>query len=177
MSTNPRPRAGPVRRVVWASLLVVAALAAGLVQPAHATVLPGHHQLVNQWSHECLTVVDGLQHNGAEVRIDRCRDALHQRWQKVPASTSPWREIGLVQLQAQHSGKCLSVQGPGRGANVVQDVCESRFDQLWMVVPSANGYSKLQMFLPGGMCLDKAGGDVTIWDCWDTDWQRWTSLG
>lgn len=173
------PRAGRTGRpALWTLLVTVATLVLGLAPPASANIADGFHQVLNRQSRECLTVVGGAGQAGAEVRVDDCTDGMHQRWQPLPASSSPWREIGLKQLQVQHSGLCLTVQGTGFGANVVQDSCRPDDpSQLFLVSHVSSGYSRLQLFFAGGMCLDKAGGDVTLWSCWDPWWQQWTSLG
>src|SRR4051812_29560979 len=113
------------------------AMASGLVvaaSHASATVLPGPHQLQNRQSHECLDVTGARTYNGAEVKIWRCVNEANQRWTPTTPGT-------YTQLQVEHSGKCLSIQGVHSNANVVQDVCEGRGDQLWLVVPYADGYS------------------------------------
>ncbi|WP_245700183.1 RICIN domain-containing protein [Geodermatophilus siccatus] len=164
-------------------MLVVAALVAatlGAASPASATVLPGFHQLMNRQSAECLDVTGAARYNGAEVRVWRCVGASNQLWQPVATSGS-----SLVQLQVQHTGKCLTIQGEAvRGANIVQDVCVGSSDQLWNITPAPDGWSEVRSLLQdviGGstvpMCLDKAGSDVTVWPCHSGWWQHWNSLG
>jgi hypothetical protein len=155
--------------------VLLGGLAVASAGQASATILPGSHQVMNRQTAECLDVTGAASWNGAEVKIWRCVNAGNQRWQPIDGVGS------ARQLQVEHTGKCLSVQGNSRGANVVQDVCEARPDQLWFVRYRAAGYSQLiSAMVPSSgreLCLDKAGGDVTVWDCHNGWWQQWQSLG
>jgi hypothetical protein len=149
--------------------LVLGGLIVGAPGPASAAE-SAPRQLMNRQSKECLDVTGAAGWNGAEVRIWRCVGAGNQRWQLTDGGFAP-------QLRVAHSGKCLTIQGPSvAGANIVQDLCENRPEQRWFMMPSFDGYSLL-MNPASGLCLDKAGGDVTVWDCWSPWWQHWQWLG
>jgi hypothetical protein len=170
---------------------VLAATVLASATPASATVLSGRHQLMNRESSECLDVTGAAGWNGAEVKIWRCVGQANQKWEPKPID----KDANLFQLQVEHTGKCLSYQGDLAtgaviypGANVVQDDCrEGATNQLWKVRSGPNGWSYIETLAryPGGghpaeakpLCLDKAFGDVTIWDCHDGKWQQWQSLG
>jgi hypothetical protein len=179
---GPRQSHSPFVKLVLHAFVVMTALAAATlcpVSPASATVLPGFHQLMNRQTAECLDVTGAATDNGTEVKIWRCVGAGNQLWQPVPVTGS------LVELQVQHTGKCLSIQGAAtRGANVVQDVCVGSPKQLWRITGAPDGWSEVRSLLQdviGGstvqMCLDKAGGDVTVWPCHSVWWEYWSSLG
>ncbi|MFE9023879.1 RICIN domain-containing protein [Streptomyces sp. NPDC007808] len=148
--------------------------------PASAGILPGYHQIMNHQSKECLDVTGAATYNGAEVKIWRCVNADNQRWSPEPVSN------GQSKLRVAHTGKCLSVQwsgSDGYGSNVVQDDCNDPRTSLWRFGDEGNGWSSIVTQRPdthGGplaMCLDKSGGDVTVWGCHSPWWQEWQSLG
>ncbi|MGW6128943.1 RICIN domain-containing protein [Cellulomonas sp. NPDC055163] len=162
-------RARAFRRVLGA-----AGVAAGLAllgaPTADATILPGVHQVMSRQSPgECLTVV-GVG-AGADVRIATCRNLPWQRWESVP---SPF---GGIQLRSEQSGLCIRVVGTWNDANVIQDTCDpNQLQQVWFVMSTDNGWSRIFSF-GAAKCLDKAGGDITVYDCHGGWWQQWQSLG
>ena len=168
-----------LRRIPMGALVATVAVPIALIAaplPASATILEGFHQVMNRQSKECLDVTGAATWNGAEVKIWRCVNHGNQRWRLIEGFGP------LKQLQVEHTGKCLSVQGRDEGSNVVQDVCENRTEQRWFVKAKSDGYSQLVAGFahpshPWDMCLDKAGGDVTVWPCHDGWWQQWQSLG
>ncbi|MGW0572141.1 RICIN domain-containing protein [Streptomyces tauricus] len=165
--------------VAATAVLVTGAPSAAAAAAAAAAILPGYHQIMNHQSKECLDVTGAAAYNGAEVKIWRCVNADNQRWAPEPVSN------GQFKLRVAHTGKCLSVQWSGNGywSNVVQDDCNSPDLSLWDFGDEGNGWSSITTQRPdayGGplvMCLDKSGGDVTVWHCHSPWWQEWQSLG
>ncbi|MFH8985470.1 RICIN domain-containing protein [Streptomyces varsoviensis] len=87
----------------------------------------------------------------------------------------------FVQLQAAHSGKCLTLaQGSlGNGANAVQSTCvDGLANQLFELVPTDSAAFEVRAE-HSGKCLEvenggtKAGSNVQQWWCTDGPQQRW----
>ncbi|MGW1199619.1 RICIN domain-containing protein [Streptomyces sp. NPDC002536] len=85
-----------------------------------------------------------------------------------------------VRLQAEHSGKCLTIENAriGTGANAVQQPCAEDLDsQIFKLRSSRSGTISVQA-KHSGRCLaaDRASRDVTQLWCSDGSEQRWQVL-
>jgi hypothetical protein len=159
-----------MRRLPLAFLAAAAVLVAA-PNTASAFISPGWHQIQNRQDPVCLAVTYPY-HNGAEVRTDNCQRGSTQQW---------IREGSTFRVQYP-AGKCLSVQWGtgywnGAGSNVVADVCAGA--TTWTLNDNSYAGTEIRTYSPTGhlMCLDKAGWDVTVWDCWGPYWQKWNSFG
>ncbi|GCD37773.1 beta-xylosidase [Streptomyces chrestomyceticus JCM 4735] len=95
----------------------------------------------------------------------------------APAASTP----AAVQLQAAHSGKCLTIAGGSfnNGANAVQSACVDGLDnQTFELVPAGGGTFEVRA-KHSGKCLEvrgagtAAGDNVWQWWCGEGDHQRW----
>ncbi|WP_414167719.1 RICIN domain-containing protein [Streptoverticillium reticulum] len=86
-----------------------------------------------------------------------------------------------VQLQAQHSGKCLTIANGSlrNGGNAVQSTCDDGLDnQLFELTPTGSATFTLRA-KHSGKCLEiedrdtKAGANAQQWWCVDAPQQRW----
>ncbi|WP_274913542.1 RICIN domain-containing protein [Streptomyces sp. WZ-12] len=90
-------------------------------------------------------------------------------------------QTSVVQLQAAHSGKCLTIaDGSFRnGANAVQSTCTDGADsQLFELVPTGSATFEVRA-KHSGKCLEvensgtQAGANVQQWWCVDGSQMRW----
>ena len=157
----------------------VTAAALILVGVAPATAgIDGTHQILNRQDPSCLTVFDAKDYDNADVGVQGCVNAAHQRWTTEALAT------GGVRLKVGHRGKCLRVQwsGNGYGSNIVQDDCSVATP--WNIVDFADGWSRIETARPASMgaaltmCVDKSNAwDIVAWGCHNRWWQQWQSLG
>ncbi|SNS37391.1 RICIN domain-containing protein [Actinoplanes regularis] len=107
---------------------------------------------------------------------------------RADATTAAPEPNRYYELRAQHSGKCLDVDGRGSGganadlADVMQYRCWGGNNQHWKFVEAGNGYYEIRA-QHSDKCLDVdgrgAGGEnadfanVMQYHCWGGDNQRW----
>jgi len=114
--------------------------------------------------------------NGLPVVEDgRAKDV----WLEIPAvgreglsrPQPNFLELPAIQLVAQHSGKCLEVQGSSTAdaGNVVQRTCNGSDNQLWEEVKVATGFMLRNKH--SGKCMDVSGisyapgANIYQWSC------------
>lgn len=186
------------RRVLAAGLCALAVsgtmLAAGPATPAAAAgnaPLFRAKLMVNH-SGKCLDVPGASQAAGQPVQQWHCYDAPdNQTWNFVAAYNSDLANGFLADnyytIRAQHSGKCLEVQGGATTdqASVIQQTCDTGYhttQQQWRLVQRPNGYFSL-IARHSGKCLTVPQGSladgvlVVQQDCSnDLPYQEWKLL-
>ncbi|MFF4606843.1 RICIN domain-containing protein [Streptomyces sp. NPDC001339] len=86
----------------------------------------------------------------------------------------------VVQLQNEHSGKCLDIGHPDADGSLTarQYACDGSDAQKWRVIPTANSSFELRS-KAGGKCLEvrksntAKGAEVWQWACNSGKHQRW----
>ncbi|MEU0521811.1 RICIN domain-containing protein [Streptosporangium sp. NPDC006007] len=186
------------RRVLATGLCALAVsgtmLAAGPATPAAAAgnaPLFRAKLMVNH-SGKCLDVPGAIQAAGQPVQQWHCYDAPdNQTWNFVAAYNSDLANGFLADnsytVRAQHSGKCLEVQGGANTdqASVIQQTCDTGYhttQQQWRLVQRPNGYFSL-VARHSGKCLTVPQGSladgvlVVQQDCSsDLPYQEWKLL-
>ncbi|MER7212924.1 RICIN domain-containing protein [Streptosporangium sp. NPDC000239] len=127
-------------------------------------------KLMVNHSGKCLDVPGANQAAGQPVQQWHCYDAPdNQTWNLVAAYNSDLAD-GFVAdnyytIRAQHSGKCLEVQGGATTdqASVIQQACDTTYrttQQQWKLVQRPNGYFSL-VARHSGKCLTVPRGNLT----------------
>lgn len=78
----------------------------------------------NKLSRLCLDVQRKSKKDGARIVQNRCGDSQSQRWQFMKSGKNKW-----FQIQARHSGMCLTLARTGKDDSfLIQSKCNKRDD-------------------------------------------------
>jgi coenzyme F420-reducing hydrogenase delta subunit len=148
-----RPSLDRIARVLGV-LVVMAAALLGLTgvasaAPAKVKIQPLHV------SGKCLDIQDASTLNSARLIQFDCKGTANQKFRLKEISSH------VFEIRADHSGKCLDVQGAGAGAaQIIQFTCTGKKNQQFVIDSGANGVSTIRPRHVDNMCLDVQGAST-----------------